>query len=229
MQEAHTSSEFDELLRRARLLLSRMGARVERQLEDAIQCLGSGSRLLIDQVMRHEIEINELERSVDELVGRIIARRKPAAGDLRLLLAIIKTTTDLERIADEAKKIALCAGRIAADRWASRPSHYEVDSMARVATELLRQAVGALDELDASRVADAAAREAQLDTSLRGALRSLISYMVEDPRTISSCLDYLFVAKSFERIGDHATNIFEHVIYAVRGENLRHAAPFSSQ
>jgi phosphate transport system protein len=229
MQEAHTSSEFDELLRRARLLLSRMGARVERQLEDAIQCLGSGSRLLIDQVMRHEIEINELERSVDELVGRIIARRKPAAGDLRLLLAIIKTTTDLERIADEAKKIALCAGRIAADRWAGRPSHYEVDSMARVATELLRQAVGALDELDASRVADAAAREAQLDTSLRGVLRSLISYMVEDPRTISSCLDYLFVAKSFERIGDHATNIFEHVIYAVRGENLRHAAPFSSQ
>jgi phosphate transport system protein len=101
--------------------------------------------------------------------------------------------------------------------------------MARVATELLRQAVGALDELDASRVADAAAREAQLDTSLRGVLRSLISYMVEDPRTISSCLDYLFVAKSFERIGDHATNIFEHVIYAVRGENLRHAAPFSSQ
>ena len=229
MQEAHTSSEFDELLRRARLLLSRMGARVERQLGDAIECLGSGSTLLIDQVMRHEIEINELERSVDELVGRIIARRKPAAGDLRLLLAIIKTTTDLERIADEAKKIALCAGRIAADRWASRPSRHEVESMARVATELLRQAVGALDELDASRVADAAAREAQLDTSLRGVLRSLISYMVEDPRTISSCLDYLFVAKSFERIGDHATNIFEHVIYAVRGENLRHAAPFSSQ
>lgn len=229
MQDAHTSSEFDQLLGRARLLLARMGARCERQLEDAIDCLSSGSTLLIDQVMRHEIEINELERSVDELVGRIIARRKPAAGDLRLLLAIIKTTTDLERIADEAKKIALCAGRIAADRGASRPSHYEVDSMARVASELLRQAVGALDQLDASRVADAAAREEQLDTSLRGVLRSLISYMVEDPRTISSCLDYLFVAKSFERIGDHATNIFEHVIYAVHGENTRHAAPFSSQ
>ena len=86
--------------------------------------------------------------------------------------------------------------------------------MARVASERLRQAVGALDELD---------------TSLRGVLRSLISYMVEDPRTISSCLEDLFVAKSFERIGDHATNIFEHVIYAVHGENLRHAAPFSSQ
>src|ERR1044071_870058 len=140
MQEAHTSSEFDELLRRARLLLARMGARCERQLEDAIQCLGSGSTLLIDQVMRHEIEINELERSVDELVGRIIARRKPAAGDLRLLLAIVRTAADLERIADEAKKIALCAGRIAADRAATRPSHYEVASMPRVAVELLHQA-----------------------------------------------------------------------------------------
>ncbi|HEY7241858.1 MAG TPA: phosphate signaling complex protein PhoU [Burkholderiales bacterium] len=229
MHEAHTSSEFDELLRRARLLLSRMGARVERQLQDAIECLASGSTLLIGQVMRHEIEINELERSVDELAGRIIARRKPTAGDLRLVLAFIKCTTDLERIADEAKKIALCAGRIAADRWASRPRHTELVLMARTAVELLHQAVGALDELDASRVADAAAREAQLDASLRGVLRSLISYMVEDTRTISTSLDLLFVAKSFERIVDHATNIFEHVIYAVHGENTRHAAPFSSQ
>ena len=145
------------------------------------------------------------------------------------MLAYIKTTTDLERIADEAKKIALRARSIAQDRWASRPRHFEVSAMARLADELVHQAVGALDQLDASRVADAAAREEQLDASLRVVLRSLISYMVEDPRTISSCLDMLFVAKSLERIGDHATNIFEHVIYAVRGENLRHAAPFSPQ
>jgi phosphate transport system protein len=227
MQEPHTSSEFDQLIDRARLLLSQMGARVERQLQDAIQCLGSGSALLIDQVMRHEVEINELERSIDALTGQIIARRKPAAGDLRLLLAFIKTTTDLERIADEAKKIALRARSLAEDRWPSRPRHYEIASMARLAVELVGQAVAALDRLDASRVADAAARENQLDAALRGVLRSLISYMIEDPRTISSCLDMLFVAKSFERIGDHATNIFEHVIYAVRGERLRHAAPFS--
>jgi len=229
MQEAHTSSEFDELLDRARRLLSQMGARVERQVDDAIECLGSGSTLLVDQVMRHEVEINELERSIDALAGQIIARRKPAAGDLRLLLAFIKSTTDLERIGDEAKKIALRARSIAEDRWPSRPRHYEVASMARLAVELVRQAVGALERLDASRVADAAEREAQLDAALRGVLRSLISYMVEDPRTISSCLDMLFVAKSFERIGDHATNLFEHVIYAVRGEDLRHTAPFSSQ
>ena len=94
--------------------------------------------------------------------------------------------------------------------------------MARLAAELVGQAVGALDRLDASRVADAAARENQLDAALRGVLRSLISYMVEDPRTISSCLDMLFVAKSFERIGDHATNIFEHVIFIVKGTDVRH-------
>src|ERR1700752_1595931 len=101
MHEAHTSSEFDELLGRARLLLSRMGAHVERQLADAIECLASGSSLLGDPVRRHEVEINQMECKVDELAGTIIARRKPAAGDLRLVLAFIKTTTDLERIADE--------------------------------------------------------------------------------------------------------------------------------
>lgn len=147
----------------------------------------------------------------------------------RLVLAFIKTTTDLERVADEAKKIALRARSIADDRWPTRPRHVQVAAMARLAVELVRQATGALERLDASRVADAAAREAQLDASLRGVLRELISYMIEDPRTISSCLDMVFVAKSLERIGDHATNIFEHVIYAVRGEDLRHASPFASQ
>jgi phosphate transport system protein len=228
MHEAHTSSEFDALLDRARLLLSRMGARVERQLDDALECLASGSTLLIDQVMRHEVEINELERSIDALAGQIIALRKPAAGDLRLVLAFIKTTTDLERIADEAKKIALRARNVADDRWPTQRRHAQVAAMARLAVELVRQAIGALERMDASRVADAAARESQLDASLRGVLRELISYMIEDPRTISSCLDMVFVAKSLERIGDHATNIFEHVIYAVRGENLRHASPFAS-
>ena len=229
MHEAHTSSEFDALLDRARLLLSQMGARVERQLGDAIECLSSGSARLIDQVMRHEAEINELERAIDALAGQILARRKPAAGDLRLVLAFIKTTTDLERIADEAKKIALRAAGIAGRTWPPRPRHVELAAMARLASELVHQAVAALEGLDASSVADAAARESQLDASLRGVLRSLITYMVEDPRTISGCLDLLFVAKSLERIGDHATNVFEHVIYAVRGEDLRHAPPFRSQ
>ena len=229
MHEAHTSSEFDELLQRAQRLLAQMGARVERQVEDAIGCLSSGSMVLINQVLRHEAVINDLEREVDAVAGQIIARRKPAAGDLRLVLAIIKSTTDLERIGDEAKKIVLRAGSIAADRWPTRSRHLEVASMANLALELVREATGALERLDASRVAEAVVREEKLDASLRAVLRELISYMIEDPRTISSCLDMVFVAKSLERIGDHATNIFEHVVYAERGEDLRHAGPFSSQ
>jgi phosphate transport system protein len=228
MPQAHTSSEFGELLERAQRLLGEMSARVERQVVDCIECLSSGSSALADQVMRHEVEINQLERAIDALAGQIIARRKPTAGDLRLVLAFIKSTTDLERIADEAKKIALRSRSIAADRWPIRPRHLEVDTMARLALELVRQANRALEGLDASRVADAALRESELDAALLGVLRELITYMIEDPRTISSCLDMLFVAKSFERIGDHATNIFEHVIYAVRGDDLRHASPFSS-
>src|SRR5688572_28597849 len=163
MPQAHTSSEFDELLERARRLLGEMSARVERQVVDSIDCLASGAGPLIEQVMRHEITINELERSIDALAGQIIARRKPAAGDLRLLLAVIKSTTDLERIADEAKNIALRARSIAADRWPIRPRHLEVETMARLALELVRQATGALEGLDASRVADAAQRESELD------------------------------------------------------------------
>ena len=228
MSQAHTSSEFDEVLERAQRLLGEMSARVERQVVDCIECLSSGASQLVEQVMRHEVKINELERSVDALAGQIIARRKPTARDLRLVLAFIKSTTDLERIADEAKKIALRSRSIAADRWPTRPRHLEVETMARVALELVRLATAALERLDASQVADAAQREGQLDASLRRVLRELITYMIEDPRTITSCLDMVFVAKSLERIGDHATNIFEHVIYAVRGDDLRHASPFSS-
>jgi len=228
MHDSHRSSEFDQMLDRAQTLLVEMGTRVERQLADAIACLESGSTLLIDQVLRHEAVINELERAVDALTGQIIARRHPAAGDLRLMLAFIKMTTDLERIGDEAKKIALRGKRIADDRWPTRPRHLEVAGMARLATKLVHQAMSALEKLDPSRVADAAACEDELDAALYSVLRELISYMIEDPRTISSCLDMLFVAKSFERIGDHATNVFEHVVYAVKGDDLRHAPPFSS-
>ena len=228
MSQAHTSSEFDEVLERAQRLLGEMSARVERQVVDCIECLSSGASPLVDQVMRHEVKINELERSVDALAGQIIARRKPTARDLRLVLAFIKSTTDLERIADEAKKIALRSRSIAADRWPVRPRHLEVETMARAALELGRLATAALERLDASQVAEAAQREVELDASLRRVLRELITYMIEDPRAITSCLDMVFVAKSLERIGDHATNIFEHVIYAVRGDDLRHASPFSS-
>ena len=223
-----TSSEFDEMLDRAHTLLLQMAARVERQIDDAAACLGSGSTRLIEQVLEPETAINDLERAVDALAVRFIEQRKPAAGELRLLLALLKSTTDLERIGDEAKKIALVARHIADAHWPMRPHHPEVARMAQLALQLVRQATSALERLDAGELTEAAARERALDTSLHHVLRELITHMIEDPRMISSCLDMVFVAKSLERIGDHATNVLEHVVYAAQGHDLRHAPPFSS-
>ncbi len=221
----HTLRSFDQLFDEARRQLAQMGARVERQLADALECLNSGSRTLIDQVLRHEAIINELERSIDALASQIMARQKPAAGDLRLLVTLLKATTDLERIGDESKKIALAARNVSSGRWPMRPPYVDIDRMARNAQALLRRAVQILDRLDPQDAADVSRADAEVNDALRNVLRQLISYMIEDPRTISMCLDVLFIAKSLERIGDHAKNLAGHVVYAVNGEDVRHATP----
>jgi phosphate transport system protein len=221
----HTLRSFDQLVDVARQQLAQMGARVERQLADALECLSSGSRTLIDQVMRHEAVINDLERSVDALASQIMARQKPAANDLRLLITLLKATTDLERIGDESKKIALAARNVSSARWPMRPPYLDIDRMARSAQQLLRRAVQILNQLDPHDAAAVSRDDAEVNDALRNVLRQLISYMIEDPRTISSSLDVLFIAKSLERIGDHAKNLAEHVVYAVSGEDVRHADP----
>jgi len=221
----HTLRSFDQLFLEAREQLAQMGARAERQLADALECLSSGSRSLIEQVVRHEAVINDLERSVDALASQIMARQKPAAGDLRVLITLLKATTDLERIGDESKKIALAARNVSSGRWPMRPPYVEIDRMARNAQEQLRRAVQILNRLDPEGAAEVSRRDAEVNDALRNVLRQLISYMIEDPRTISICLDVLFIAKSLERIGDHAKNLAEHVVYAVSGEDVRHATP----
>jgi phosphate transport system protein len=218
----HTAKGYDEELRRALTLVLQMGARVERQALDAVDCLAPRSGALIDQVLRHEAVVNALERSIDELASRIIARRQPAAGDLRLLTAILKVTTDLERIGDEAKKIALQARKIEADGVPRLPRDLALRHMAQVAAQMLHAALGALERLDLAGIDLVIRRDADVNQAFRATLRQLISFMIEDPRTISACLDLLFVAKALERIGDHAKNIAEHAIYAVKGSDVRH-------
>ena len=222
VQTPHTSREFDQELNQARDLALEMGARVERQVEDALQCLASGSGALADQVLRHEAVVNALERSIDELVGQIIARRQPAASDLRLLTALIKTTTDLERIGDEAKKIALWSRKIGAGSRPLLPRYVEIRHMAGVALEMLRAAMASLEKLDLERTAQIVRMDEEVDDAFRAVLRQLITFMIEDPRTISGCLDIVFVAKALERVGDHAKNISEYVVYAVKGKDVRH-------
>jgi phosphate transport system protein len=222
-QGPHTSKGYDHQLEQAHALVLQMGARVERQTLDAIECLASGSAALIDQVLRHELVINSLERSIDELASHVIARRQPAANDLRLLIAVLKATTDLERIGDEAKKIALQARKARLEGGVRLRREAEVRRMARVALGMLRHALDAFERLDLEGTADVVRRDAEVNDAFRGILRQVILTMIEDPRTISAGLDLVFVAKALERIGDHAKNIAGHAIYAVKGADVRHA------
>jgi phosphate transport system protein len=219
---SHTSKEYDELMARIHKLVVQMGERVRRQVDDAVESLVSGSPELINRIMRQEAVVNSLERSIDELAGQIIARRQPAAGDLRYVLAIVGTTTDLERIGDEAKKIALQARKIFSDGKPAQPRTLEVRRMATIVQDMLRSAVSALEQLDPHAAVALARRDEESDLAFQGVLRQLISFMIEDPRTITGCLDMLFVAKSLERIGDHARNVSEHVVYAATGKVVRH-------
>jgi len=222
-QAPHTLKDFDVELENASDLLLQMGARVERQVQDAVECLAGGSRSLVEQVLRHEWDINELERRIDELASQIIARRQPAAGDLRLLTAVLKTTTDLERIGDEAKKIALLARKIHSDGGPRVPRRTELRAMAKIAAGMLHAALAAFERLDIQGIADVVRRDAEVNEDFRAILRQLITYMIEDPRTITASLDLVLVAKALERIGDHGKNIASHVIYAAKGADVRHA------
>jgi phosphate transport system protein len=221
---SHTSTEFDDLMARAHQLVVQMGERVKRQVDDAVESLASGSPSLINQILRHEAVVNSLEREIDELAGQIIARRQPTAGDLRFVLAVANITTDLERVGDEAKKIALQARKIFSD-GKPQPRTSEVGRMATIVQDMLRDAVAALETLDPRDAVALARRDEESDLVFQGVLRQLISFMIEDPRTITACLDFLFVAKSLERIGDHARNVSEHVVYASIGKDVRHATP----
>jgi phosphate transport system protein len=222
-QPPHTSKDYEQQLAQAHALVLQMGERVARQASDAMECLASGSVALTEQVLREEAVVNALERSIDELASQIIARRQPAAGDLRLLTAMLKTTTDLERIGDEAKKIALQARKIRTDGGPRVPRRTEVRQMSRIAFDMLRRALDAFERLDLAGTAGVVRRDAEVNDAFRAILRQLITYMIEDPRTITASLDLLFVAKALERIGDHAKNIAEHSIYAVKGADVRHA------
>lgn len=219
----HTSKDYDGALEHARELLSLMGARVERQLADAIECLHTGSPALVAQILRHETEVNGLERAIDELTGQIIARRQPAARDLRLLMALLGATTDLERAGDESKKIALYARSIFA---AGRPLLARISElwpMADLVRDMLHEALVGIEALDPRSAAALVRRDLEANEGFRAVLARLAGIMVEDPRAISTCLDILFVAKSLERIGDRAKNIGEHAVYAAMGKDVRHA------
>jgi phosphate transport system protein len=222
----HLSKQFDAELEAIRSRVLEMGGLVESQIRRALDALSNGERTLADEVIANDHRVNGMEVSVDGECSQVIVRRQPAANDLRLILAITKTVTDLERIGDEAQKIARMAKSIHERGLDGRaPRTVDVRHAAEVALAMLRNALDAFARLDVAAAADVIRDDAAIDSEFRSILRQLITYMMEDPRTISSALEVVWVAKAIERIGDHAKNMAEQVIYIVRGTDVRHTDP----
>ncbi|MEM5453572.1 phosphate signaling complex protein PhoU [Paraburkholderia phytofirmans] len=222
MWDKHLSSRFDADLNLLSSKLLEMGRLVESQIACAMDALNTFDMALVEQVIEGERRLNSLEIELDEAVSNIIARRQPAARDLRLLMAISKCVTNLERAGDEARKIAKRTRRIAREaNWRSI-NIAEIKLSGEMAAHILRRALDAFARMDNVAAAQIVRDDEAIDNEFRAFVRKLVSYMTEDPRTISIGLDYLFIAKAVERIGDHATNIAESVVYVVRGTDIRH-------
>jgi len=198
-----------------------MGRMVEYQIRYAVEALRRGDVALAKRVAEDELKVNQLERQIDEACTPVIARRSPAAGDLRFLMMVYKTITDLERVGDEAKKIALVARGLHLSERVS-PGFPEIRVVSAVVIDMLRRALDSLARLEAQDVPDVVRQDQEVDDSFKAILRQLLTYMIEDPRTISRSIDVIFVAKALERIGDHAKNISEYVIYTILGKDVRH-------
>ena len=222
MQSEHIYKQYDAELETVRAKVLEMGGLVEQQIVNALESLVSVNPKLAAEVMEADHRVNALEVQVDEDCSHIIARRQPAAGDLRMIMMVVKTITDLERIGDEATKIARVAQKIYESDRMYKPRFNEINTMVSLVREMLRTSLDAFARLDVTKTVDVARQDEQVDEQFRAAMRQLITFMLEDPRTISMSLEVLFVAKAIERIGDHAKNIAEYVVYMVKGKDVRH-------
>ena len=218
----HTSKQFDAELEAVRARVLQMGGMVESQIQLALDALISGDVALMNRVIEDDHRVNAMEVEIDEACNQIIARRQPAAGDLRMVMTVIKTITDLERIGDEAEKIARMAKLLSQRESLNMPRHPEVKHAAELALDMLRKSLDAFARLDLATAAQVVRQDEQVDEEFRAIMRYLITFMMEDPRTISTALEILFVAKAVERIGDHAKNMSEYVVYMVKGRDVRH-------
>jgi len=221
-EHQHLSTQFDADLDAVCSRVLHMGGLVERQINRAIEGMGSGDLDLLQSVVTGDHEVNALEVEVDQACSQLIAKRQPAARDLRLIMAIIKTITDLERAGDEADKIARMARRMHTREGAPHLRIADLRRSAEDAVDMLRRALDAFARLDTVAAAQIVREDRTIDDQFRAILRQLITFVMEDPRTISLVLEIVFIAKAIERIGDHAKNIGEYVIYIVKGTDVRH-------
>jgi phosphate transport system protein len=221
-QKDHISKKFDADLEDVRSRVLQMGGLVEEQIERAIEALTDGNERTIEQVIENDHRVNSMEVKIDELCCQIIARRQPAAGDLRMIMTVINTITDLERMGDEAAKIARMAKLIYANDRMHSPRFIEIKHIATIAIDMLHKALDAFARLDPDASAQIVRQDEKVDEEFRSIIRQLITFMMEDPRKISTAIEILFAAKAIERIGDHAKNMSEYVVYMVKGKDVRH-------
>jgi phosphate transport system protein len=230
-EHSHSSRQYDLDLEEIRSKVLLMGGLVESQFHSALEAFRMSDAERAEAVRKGDEQVNRLEVTLDDACSHLIVRRQPAANDLRTVMATIKVITDLERIGDESTKIARAAINMQ-ERGISTFNHYEtVRLIAESAMSLLHDALDAFARLDAAQAASLIGKDEVIDHEFRVIMRTLITFMMEDPRTISVALDTLWVAKAVERIGDHAKNIAEYVIYVVEGRDIRHTdyAPKTTQ
>ena len=224
MPEKHLSTQFDSELNNVSSRVMELGGLVESQIRQAIYALSQFSMEAVEQVVAMEQRVNAMEVEIDHELSSIIARRQPTARDLRLLIAFSKATANLERMGDEAHKMARMVKSIIESGAARSLPSSDLRMAADLASGLLRKALDAFARLDTKAALAILKEDDLIDKEFDGFVRKLVTYMMEDPRTISASLDLLFLAKAIERIGDHSKNVAELIIYLVKGKDVRHAA-----
>jgi len=216
----HISGQFNEDLENVINHVMHMGGLVEKQLGDSLKAVYENDRELAQKVLSSDYKINNLEVSIDDECTRIIAKRQPAAGDLRLIMAIIKTIADLERIGDEAEKIA----QVALESFDSKQQDLlmSLDNLGRSVLSLLQDTLDAFTRMDVDAAVKVHKADKNIDRNYDALMRQLMTYMMEDPRSIPSVMTAMWAARSIERIGDRCQNICEYIIYFVKGKVVRH-------
>lgn len=223
----HISQQYNDELETLREQVLAMGGLVEKQLTDALETLIDMNPNQAEQIIKQDTLVNAMEVKIDEECTKVLAKRQPAAGDLRLIMTIIKTVTDLERIGDEAEKIARMTTEIVVEnpRVLSHKKHLKnIKTLGQHVIKMLRMSLDAFARMDLDEAMDVANQETEVDSQYAALSRQLITYMIEDPRNISPILDVTWAARALERVGDHANNIAEYTIYLVKGKDVRHTS-----
>jgi phosphate transport system protein len=222
--DPHTVKQFDVQLDSLRNLVMEMGGLVEEQIKNAVQALSDENLALAHDVIARDQRINSLQRKADEDSISMIALRQPLGSDLRMIMSLSNIVTDLERIGDGAKKIARMTVQIYDSATAAPSTRLlrDVNTMAVLAVAMLHDSLDALARLDVDKALEVAKGDEELDHEFQSAMRLLITYMMEDSRTIGHAINVIFIIKALERVGDHCKNIAEHIFYLVEGRHIRH-------